>query len=63
MMADKFRIVMTDNGRGKVWRNGELVESVVSVKFEAGVGEINRVTLSFLASEVEIEAEALESHE
>lgn len=56
---DKYRIVMTGHGRGEVFRNGEKLERVTRVEFSAGVQEMNTVTLTFHADEVEVDAEAV----
>lgn len=56
-MAD-FKIVITGPGKGKVYRNGELLDGVIGVKVCARLDEPTIVEVEMLASEVEVEAAA-----
>ena len=59
-MLDKYKIIMDGQGRGQIFRNGEQIKNVTAVQFNGAVNEINTITLTFTAGEVEIEAEAEE---
>lgn len=57
------RIVMSGHGQGDVFVDGVKQERVVSVKFEAAVGDANLVTITqqVFADNVEIEGEVVSS--
>lgn len=57
MAAHKFVIRLNGAGRGTVEMDGEPLSGVCAVKVEGAVGEAALVTLTFWASEVEVEAE------
>lgn len=56
-VTSSVRIKMTEHGRGEVFINGERVPHVVSVKFEAGVDEVNSVSILLNPRKVELESE------
>lgn len=57
MSTSKVKITLTGPGCGSVEVDGQRLPSVVALHVRASVGNINRVTLSLLASEVEIQGE------
>lgn len=59
---DNYKIIMTGQGQGKIYRNGEELKGVAAVKFAAGVNEVNTIELTYHANTVEIEAECEENN-
>lgn len=59
MMA-KYKVVFSAPGRGKVWRNGEQLDGVLSVAVRGGVDELTVVTLEMVADGVDIDIDETE---
>ncbi len=57
----KFRVVLTDHGRGEVYRDGERLTHVQGIKIEAGVDSATVVTVTFVG--VEVDADLAEAEE
>lgn len=55
-MTQKVSIEMTNHGRGKIFIDGQELRNVKSFVFTGGVHEMNSVTVTFLPTEVSIEA-------
>ena len=54
--TNKVKIIMTKHGIGSMWLDGVEVRRVVSCDFSTRVGDLNRLTVQFLANDVEIDA-------
>lgn len=57
-MMHKVKIVMTGHGRGTVIVDGTEVHWVRAIETRCAHGEVNTVTLTLLADEVEFDSEA-----
>lgn len=52
------KVIMTGHGRGRVIIDGQEVKGVKSVRFHAGLNEVNTLELSLAVSVIEIEGKA-----